>query len=200
MTTAITVLDTETTGLDQAKGDKIIEIALLTYDLDTQALIDKFVQRFDPQMPIHPAAQAVHGISYGELVGCPTWDTMAQQIADRMGKAQLLIAHNMGFDGPFIAGELIRCGVKVPDVPSLCTMEGGRWACPDGKMPKLKELCFALGVEYDPAKAHAADYDVMVTAECFFRGLKRGFYDLPVAVKGLTSFRNPYADAALKAA
>jgi DNA polymerase-3 subunit epsilon len=200
MTATITFTDTETTGLDQAKGDKIIEIALLTYDLHTQALLDKFVQRFDPQMPIHPAAQAVHGISYGELVGQPLWETMAQEIADRIGASHVLGAHNMGFDGPFIAGELIRCGIKVPDVPSVCTMEGARWACPDGKMPKLKELCFALGVEYDTTKAHAADYDVMVTAECFFRGFKRGFYDLPVAAKGIANFRNPYLEAELKAA
>lgn len=186
----LTGLDTETTGLKQANGDKIIEIAMLTYSLKTRALVDKWVQRFDPQMPIHPDAQALHGISYGDLVGCPTWDSLAAEVAERMGRAGLLVAHNMGFDGPFIAGELIRCGVRMPDVAAVCTMDNGRWATPDGKSPRLKELCFALGVEYDDAKAHAADYDVMVTMECFFRGFDRGFYELPVALKGLGDFRN----------
>jgi DNA polymerase-3 subunit epsilon len=190
----IIVLDTETTGLKQEAGHKIIEIALLTYDLDSEKLIDTWVQRFDPQMPIDPGAQAVHGIAYSDLAGCPTWEDMAQEISDRMTKGNLLVAHNMSFDGPFIGCELQRVGVDVPDVHSFCTMENARWACPDGKMPKLLELAFALGVEYDKGKAHAAEYDVLVTAECFFRGLKRGFYELPKEARGAADFKNCYDD------
>jgi DNA polymerase-3 subunit epsilon len=186
----IGILDTETTGLKQEKGAKIIELALLTYDLTTRKLEDVWVQRFDPQQPIEPGAQAVHGISYEELVGCPIWEDTADEIVRRMSALDLAVAHNMGFDGPFIAGELIRVGRKVPDVYSLCTMENARWACPDGKMPRLGELCFALGVPYDTSKAHGAEYDCEVTAECFFRGLERGFYELPVGLKGIADFRN----------
>lgn len=192
-------LDVETTGLSQEKGAKIIEIALLTYDLDTRALEDTWIQRFDPEQPIDPGAQAVHGISYSDLAGCPKWHHVAAEIAERMAKADLLVAHNMGFDGPFIAGELIRVGQKVPDVFSLCTMEGARWACADGKLPRLGELCFALGVEYDTAKAHGAEYDVEVMMDCFFKGLSRGFYSLPKTLRTADSFRNCH-DAELKAA
>ena len=164
-------LDTETTGLEQEKGHRIIEIALLTYDLETRALEDKWVQRIDPERAVDPGAQAVHGIGYSDLVGQPKWEDVAGEIARRLGTAQLLIAHNMGFDGPFIAAELMRVGIDVPNVHSLCTMENARWACPDGKLPKLGELCFALKTPYDPAKAHAADYDVSVMMDCFFIGL-----------------------------
>ena len=192
-------LDTETTGLHQEKGHRIIEIAMLTYDLDTQKCEDTWIQRIDPQRPIDPDAQAVHGIAYTDLVGCPTWEDLAPEIARRMGSADLLIAHNMGFDGPFIAAELIRAGLKVPDVHALCTMENARWACPDGKLPRLGELCFALGVEYDTAKAHGAEYDVSVMMDCFFRGFKRGFYKLPMVKRQADSFRNCH-DQELKVA
>lgn len=177
--TLIIGLDTETTGLKQENGHKIIEIALLTYELETEKLIDTWIKRFDPQMPIDPGAQAVHGIAYSDLAGCPLWEDFAEEISERMSKASLLAAHNMGFDGPFIGMELARVKVDVPDVSSLCTMEQGRWACPDGKFPKLQELAFALGVPYDKSKAHGAEYDVEVMMACFFRGLKRGFYTLP---------------------
>lgn len=180
-------IDTETTGLSQEKGAKIIEIAFLTYDLDSRKLLNQWVQRFDPQQPIDPGAQAVHGISYEELVGQPTWADMADEIAKRMGEVDLLVAHNMGFDGPFIGAELLRVGRKVPDVYSLCSMEGARWACPDGKLPKLGELAFALNVPYDTSKAHGASYDVTVMMDCFFKGLERGFYQLP---KGLLATSN----------
>lgn len=182
-------LDTETTGLDQEKGHRIIEIAMLTYELDG-TLTDKWVQRIDPQRSIDPGAQAAHGISYTELVGQPKWEDVAKEVQRRLGTADLLVAHNMGFDGPFIAAELQRVGLQVPNVHSLCTMENARWACPDGKLPRLGELCFALGVDYDAAKAHAAEYDVSVMMDCFFRAHKRGFYALPKGLRGIESFKN----------
>lgn len=192
-------LDTETTGLKQEDGHRIIEIAMLTYDLDTRRLEDTWIQRIDPERPIDPKAQEVHGIAYTDLVGCPKWDDLAPEIARRMSGANLLIAHNMGFDGPFIAAELIRVGQKVPDVHALCTMENAHWACPDGKLPRLGELCFALGVDYDTSKAHGAEYDVSVMMDCFFKGHMRGFYKLPTIKRSADSFRNCH-DADLKVA
>lgn len=192
-------LDTETTGLKQEDGHRIIEIALLTYDLDTCALKDTWIKRIDPQRPIDPKAQEVHGIAYTDLIGCPTWEEIAEEVARRMSSAGLLVAHNMGFDGPFIGAELVRVGQKVPDVHALCTMENARWACPDGKLPKLGELCFALGVPYDTSKAHGAEYDVSVMMDCFFKGLRRGFYSLPNIKRGAESFRNCH-DEELKVA
>lgn len=183
-------VDTETTGLEQEKGHRIIEIALLSYDLDSRTLVDRYVQRIDPERSIDPGAQAAHGISYSELVGQPKWEDVAETIAKRIGKIDLLVAHNMGFDGPFIAAELLRVGYQPPDVHSLCTMENARWACPDGKLPRLGELCFSLGINYDRAKAHAAEYDVMVTLDCFFKGLERGFYTLPSELRSMERFKN----------
>lgn len=192
-------LDTETTGLKQDKGAKIIELAFLTYDLDTRALLDVWVQRFNPQIPIEPGAQAIHGIAFSDLTECPTWEDKAAEIARRMSEADLLVAHNMGFDGPFIAGELLRVGEGVPDVYSLCTMESGRWACADGKLPKLLELAFALGVTFDHSKAHGAEYDTSILAECFFRGYDRGFYELPKSLRKAAEFKNCH-DAEMKVA
>lgn len=185
MSFLVTTLDTETTGIDQTKGHRIIEVALMTYDFASRKLVDKYVQRIDPERSIDAAAQAVHGIAYSELVGMPKWPAVAPEVSKRMSATNLAIAHNMGFDGPFIGGELLRIGMPVPDMSVLCTMENGRWATFDGKLPKLQELCMALGVPYDPALAHAADYDVAVTMECFWRGLDRGFYQLPEHLKGL---------------
>lgn len=178
--TIITCLDTETTGVDQQKGDKIIEIALLDYDLESQRLVRRYVQRIDPDRPIDPSAQAVHGISNEMLLGCPKWEDVADEIHAQLSASQLLVAHNFNFDGPFIAGELLRVGKTVPLVGSYCTMENGRWATFNGKSPKLGELCFALDVMYDPSVAHAADYDTEVLAECLFKGMERGFFKLPL--------------------
>lgn len=176
----ITGFDIETTGLDQSKGHRIIEIAASLYELETQTLKGKFVQRINPERSIDPGAQAVHGITFEMLTGCPTWEEVAPKLVKVFRATSLIVAHNGdGFDMPFVGGELLRVGQPVPDVSCYDTMLNGRWATPLGKVPSLKELCFACGVEYDPAKAHAADYDVDVMMESFFIGLNKGFFQIP---------------------
>jgi len=171
----IAFLDTETTGLF-AEDQRIIEIAILTYDSGSRKLVDSYVQRIDPERAIEAKAQAVHGISYESLAGEPKMKDVANTISTKIDATALVVAHNAAFDVPFIGMELHRVGAPLPSVPSFCTCENGRWATPDGKLPNLRELCFALGVDYDPSKAHGAEYDVQVMAECFFRGVDRGFF------------------------
>jgi DNA polymerase-3 subunit epsilon len=172
-------LDIETTGLDQSTGHRIIEVALLSYDLHTRELVDRYVQRIDPERPIDPKAQAVHGISYAELAGQPKWEAIAPHLARRLAGCDYVIIHNRQFDEPFVTAELARVGLTFGPAGTYCTMENGRWATMDGKSPRLQELCFSLGIPYDAMLAHAAEYDVDRMVECFWRGLDRGFYRLP---------------------
>lgn len=177
-------LDLETTGLKQADGHKIIEVAtqLFHYDTDTKAKkeILRWEQRINPARSIDPGAQAVHGISFEMLSGCPQWPEVAPKLAKIMSKCDFVVAHNGdGFDLPFIAMEFLRVGIAVPDVLSFDTMLSGRFATPNGKYPNLKELAFAFDIPYDPSKAHAALYDVSITMDCFFLGLEGNFFHIP---------------------
>ena len=190
-------VDIESAGLSQPDGARIIEIALIKYDLATKREISRFIQRINPEIPIEPEAQRVHKIAISDLYGEPRWEEVAPKLVAALDDVDLLVAHNMGFDGPFIAGELVRIGLPVPNVDSFCTKENGRWATFDGKHPKLKELCFALGVEYDESKAHAASYDVERCVECFFKGYERGFFELPESFTTMGKHANCYADATI---
>lgn len=170
-------LDTETTGLDPNDGHKIIEVAMLRFDM-TGKLLESFVERFDPQRAIDPKAQEVHKISYTMLAGKPLFAAMIPQMLDIMSRGDFMLAHNMEFDARFMAAEFTMGGAALPNIPSADTMLA-RWATFNGKSPNLGELCFALGIPYDPSKAHGAEYDVTVTAQCFIEGVRRGFYQLP---------------------
>lgn len=177
----VTGLDIETTGLDQAKGHRIIEVAAILYDLDTERELGRWVQRINPQRSIDPGAQAVHGISFEDVAASPVWSDVAPKLAKVMDRSDLIVAHNgEGFDLPFIGAEFLRIGIALPNVKCFDTMLEGRWATPMGKLPNLGELCFACGVDYDPAQAHAADYDVEVMMASFFRARRKGFFALPV--------------------
>lgn len=174
-------LDIETTGLDQAKGHRIIEVAASLYDLETERLMGSFVQRINPQRSIDPDAQRVHHIGFEDLAGCPTWPEVAPKLVKVMDKSDLIIAHNgQSFDLPFVANELIRIGERVPNINLLDTMIEGRWATPMGKVPNLGELCFACGIDYDTSKAHSALYDVEVMMKAFFVSYRKGFYKVEV--------------------
>lgn len=177
--TIVAGVDIETTGLEQEKGHRIIEVAAMLYDLDTERLLGKYVQRINPQRSIDPGAQNVHGISFDMVSDCPAWEEVAPKLVKIMQKSDLIVAHNgIGFDLPFIVGELMRIGSTIPNVSTFDTMVEGRWSTGMGKLPNLRELCFACGAEYDTDKAHAADYDVEVMMRCFFHGRRKGFFNV----------------------
>lgn len=123
-------LDIETTGLEYKEGHKIIELALIRYEYPFIRKIDSYIKRFDPQCPIDPKAQAVHGISYEDLAGEPTFESQAKDIAERLASCDLLVAHNIAFDGPFVTHELVSAGQKAPNSEYFCTMENARWPVP----------------------------------------------------------------------
>lgn len=176
-------LDTETTGLLHP-DHRIIEFYGALYDLrpdmpiGASRKIEELNLRIDPQRSIAADAQRVHGISARDLIGCPTWKDVAEEIAAFMRKGDCLVGHNIvTFDKPFLDQEFKRVGVAPVDRPLFDTMEHARWATYNGKSPTLQELCFACGVAYDPAAAHAADYDVDVTMQCFFRAREWGYFN-----------------------
>lgn len=178
----ITGFDTETTGLIDPEH-RIIEFAAILYDLDTGERLGQLVQRVNPGRPIDPEAQAVHHIAFDHVSHLPKLedDVRLQDNLIRIAQASTcFVAHNgVGFDMPFVDQEFTRVGRAFPKIKCLDTMLEGTWATPNGKRPNLQELCFACRVDYDPAAAHAAEYDVVKMMECFFYGYRRGFFKLP---------------------
>lgn len=169
--------DLESTGLNEPEH-RIIEACVMTYEYDpaTKAhrLLDTWEQRIDPERSIDAKAQAVHGITPADLIGKPKWAEVAPTLSAKLNGADVVVAHNgLDFDFTFTIRELERVGVPLPDFEPFDSMVQGRWATPFGKAPSLMELCWATGVPYDPALAHAASYDVSVMMEAFFNGLRR---------------------------
>lgn len=181
------VLDIETTGLKQEDGHRIIEIAaaliLLEFDPAGQLVSWKKVgqtwtQRINPMRSIDAGAQQVHGITAADLKDSPEWEFVAPKVKKILEASDLAVAHNAMFDMPFIGLELIRIEETLPPVEVFCTMTEGRTSTSMGKVPNLEELCWAVGVRYNPDEAHAADYDVDRTVECLIKGLEFGYFDL----------------------
>jgi DNA polymerase III subunit epsilon len=175
--TIVCGLDTETTGLTY--GDhRFVEVYAALYELETKTKKFEFFTRINPERSISADAERIHKISAADLVSSPTWNKVGPALRKVLSKAELLVAHNgVGFDMPFINYELERIAQPRIVTPCFDTMLEARWATPLGKNPNLGELCYACDVPYDPTKAHAADFDVGVMMECFFRGIDWGFFN-----------------------
>ena len=174
----LTGIDLETTGIDHSKGERIIEISLVKVR-EWGEPWETYDKRCNPRRAIQPGATAVHHITNEMVEEEPYFEDIADEILAFIEGTDVLIAHNMNFDGPFLASELDRIGKDVAGSPQLfCTMENGRWATAIGKFPNLGELCFACGVSYNPDEAHAALYDTDRMMHCFEQGLKNGWYTL----------------------
>lgn len=170
--------DTETTGL-QPGDHRFVEFAILTYELETEKLVDTYVTKIDPQRSIPAEVQRVHGIGPNDVVGCPLWQDIAGEVRDRLEAAAFTVAHNgEGFDVPFVNYELARVRLPALTKPLLDTMLHGRFATPNGAVPNLGGFCAALGIDYDPSQAHRAEYDVDVMMRAFFNARRwRAFRD-----------------------
>lgn len=93
------IADTETTGLKKAK---VVEIAFIEIDPDNFEILQSWASLIDPEIPIEPGAQAIHGISSEMLADEPTIEEyVAEIMRGRIEDPCTLIGHNVQFDKPF---------------------------------------------------------------------------------------------------
>jgi DNA polymerase-3 subunit epsilon len=166
-------LDTETTGLSAADGDRIIEIGCIEYDnrRPTGRALHHYV---NPQRSSHPDAVRVHGITDEFLVDKPPFAAIAAEVLDFIAGADLVI-HNAAFDVGFLDAEFKRL-----NKPRTATLAGritdsllmARETFP-GKANSLDALCRRLEVDNSHRERHGALLDAGLLAEVYLR-LTRG--------------------------
>ncbi|HEY0990480.1 MAG TPA: 3'-5' exonuclease, partial [Kofleriaceae bacterium] len=90
----IVIFDCETTGTDRLQ-DQVIELCV-QYGMADEAASQTW--RIKPSVPIHPGAQAVHGIALADLDGCPLFGDVADAIAQVFLEADVIVGYNVAFD------------------------------------------------------------------------------------------------------
>ena len=173
--TIVTALDTETTGLSAEKGHSIIEIALISFDLEKGEEVNRFTTMINPLRPIDEKASAVHGIYASDLKDYETFKHYEPQITEILESSDYFVIHNAEFDLGFLISEYSKIKKELIDRPVVDTMIQGRFASFWGKVPTLSELCFAARVEFDESKAHGAIYDTEKLMEVFLKCYPRHF-------------------------
>ncbi len=111
MTRAV-LFDTETTGLDPATGDRVIEVAALELinDLPTGQYFHALI---DPERDIPEEVTRIHGFRASDVAGKPKFAEIAAQLIAFLADAKL-IAHNAPFDFGFLNAEFAASGFACP--------------------------------------------------------------------------------------
>ena len=100
------VLDTETTGLDPLRGDRLVEIGCIEI-FNRMPTGQTFHRYINPERDMPAEAFAVHGLSTEFLASKPLFHEVVDEFLEFIADAPLVI-HNASFDISFINAELDR--------------------------------------------------------------------------------------------
>jgi len=159
------VLDTETTGLDPLRGDRLVEIGCVEI-FNRMPTGQTFHRHINPERDIPAEAFAVHGLSTQFLASKPLFAEVVDEFLDFIADAPLVI-HNASFDISFINAELDR--IKRPAILRerlVDTLLLARRKHP-GVSNRLDDLCSRYAIDNSRRTKHGALLDAELLAEVY---------------------------------
>lgn len=169
------LFDTETTGLDPATGDRILEIAAieLVRDLPTARFFHCLI---DPERDVPEEATRVHGYSRSHLMGKPRFAEIVDELLAFFGDAPL-VAHNAAFDFGFVNAELRRLSLPpLHEGRMIDTLALAKARFP-GMPNSLNALCNRFAIDLSERTTHNALLDCRLLADVYVEltgGRQRG--------------------------
>lgn len=163
-------LDTETTGIDVASGDRVIEIGCV--ELVGRTLSDDAKYYFhvyiNPERDVPEEVVKIHGLTNEFLADKPVFADIADSFLEFIRGAELLI-HNAAFDVGFLNAELAKLGKgKLEDYcPKITdTIAIARNLFP-GLRNNLDVLCTRYEIDNSSRTLHGALLDARLLAEVY---------------------------------
>ncbi|MET0371582.1 MAG: DNA polymerase III subunit epsilon [Sphingobium sp.] len=159
------IFDTETTGLDPASGDRLVEIGCIEL-MNRVPTGRTFHAYYNPGRSMPAAAEAVHGLSETFLSDKPVFMAGVEDLLAFIEDSPL-VAHNARFDFGFLNNELRLCGR-----PEVClsrmidTVAMARTLHPGAKH-SLDALCTRYGIDRSHRVKHGALLDAELLAQLY---------------------------------
>ena len=159
------VLDTETTGLNPEKGDRIVEIGCV--ELENHLPTGKtYHQYINPMRSMSEEVVAVHGLTEEFLSDKPIFEEIADDFLAFVGENTPLVIHNAAFDMNFLNCELKACGKAELANPVIDSLLIARKKFPGAKV-NLDELCKRFHVDASRRTVHGALLDSELLADVY---------------------------------
>jgi DNA polymerase-3 subunit epsilon len=160
-----TVFDLETTGLNPAAGDEIIQIGAVRVVNGRILTQESFDQLVDPKRSIPSLGIQIHGITPDQVRGQPTIDEVLPAF-HAYARDSVLVAHNAAFDMRCLTLKQDGLGLEF-DQPVLDTLLLASLAQPEQASHSLDALAERFGLVIEGR--HTGLGDARVTAELLIR-------------------------------
>ena len=161
------VLDTETTGLEWKKGNRVVEIGCVEL-VERRPTGRTFHCYLNPDREFEPGAQEVTGLTLEFLADKPRFADVVDEFIAFIEGAELVI-HNAAFDIGFLDSELARLD-GYGSMRERCTVEDSlllaRQRFP-GQRNSLDALCKRLGVDNSQRQLHGALLDAQILTDVY---------------------------------
>src|SRR6478735_6419014 len=159
------VLDTETTGLDPLRGDRLVEVGCIEI-YNRMPTGQTFHRYINPQRDMPAEAFNVHGLSSEFLASKPLFTEVVEEFLEFIADAPLVI-HNASFDIAFINAELDRIK-RQPILRErlVDTLLLARRKHP-GVSNRLDDLCSRYSIDNSRRTKHGALLDAELLAEVY---------------------------------
>jgi DNA polymerase-3 subunit epsilon len=149
------IVDVETTGMD-FQDDQVIELGIVVFEYGTESgqvglVVGRYSGFEDPGRSVPPESTKIHGIT-DEMVKGKRLDEGA--IAEVLQDVGLVIAHNAGFDRPFLESRM----PLFDELPWGCSIRDVPWKEHGMGSSALEFLAYRAGFFYD---AHRAEVDCL---------------------------------------
>ncbi len=160
------VLDTETTGLDPNKGDRLVEIGCVEL-LNRIPTGQTFHAYINPDRDVPAEAFAVHGLSAEFLRGHKRFRDVCDEFMAFIGDDTPLVIHNAEFDHKFLCAELKMLKRALIGrerlVDTLALARRKHTAGPYS----LDAMCARYGIDNSRRTKHGALLDAEILAEVY---------------------------------
>lgn len=159
--------DTETTGLNPADGERVIEIGAveLINHIPTGRTFRRLI---NPGKPVSEATIRITGITDADLKDKPPFEhpDVVDAFLSFLGDATL-VAHNASFDRGFLNAELARCSrAPIPEDRWIDTVAIARKRFP-GAPASLDALCKRFDISLESRTFHGALLDSQLLASVY---------------------------------
>ncbi|MFT3762695.1 MAG: DNA polymerase III subunit epsilon [Pseudoxanthomonas sp.] len=162
------VLDTETTGLEWKKGNRVVEIGCVEL-LERRPTGRTFHKYINPERDFEAGAAEVTGLNREMLADKPVFREIADEFIAFVEGAELVI-HNAAFDMGFLNHELSLLGPHYGTLSERVAVEDSlllaRQRFP-GQRNSLDALCKRLGVDNSGRTKHGALLDAELLCEVY---------------------------------
>ncbi|MGE8203216.1 3'-5' exonuclease [Heyndrickxia sp. NPDC080065] len=144
--------------------------------VEKNKIVDTVYSLIDPEEPFDGMNTYIHGIRLSDTEGAPTFNTFYESIQDRL-KDQIMIAHNLSFDGYALRDNLNRYNIMPVQSKLLCSYQLSKRLIPGKPSYSLKSICDHFDI--DIINHHHALSDAQACAEIMIKlSNEFGLHDL----------------------